>query len=74
MLNYDGHTLFLNWQYNKYNILQPKNMSRNYYAHNVIGFKMDIVIYTEVGMWILMQTMQRYIPFEKHLYFCSIRR
>ena len=34
---------------------------------NVVGFEMDIVIYTVVGMWILMQKMHRYITFEKHL-------
>ena len=34
---------------------------------NVLGFKMGIIIYTEVGLRIHNAKMHRYITFEKHL-------
>ena len=50
MLDYDGHIFCLADNVTFSFILQPNNTSRRYYAQNLIGFKMGIVIYTEVYM------------------------
>ena len=51
MLDYDGHLLFLSRQYDFcFSFYNPITYLEAIMHKNMVGFKMDIVIYTEVGM------------------------